>query len=141
MLIQLITGAPGVSTELGILKSMWELSPILALLTIAIIWLAYKNEKLYNTLYDSEKGIIVVKDNQIKVLTEKKEEQIKELNAYIRENDKENLEVLSSLNNTMDKLIQTITSGNDSLKDKIVTEATNIKNFIDIKIAGLKEKK
>ena len=74
-------------------------------------------------------------------MTEKKEEQIKELNAYIRENDKENLEVLSSLNNTMDKLIQTITSGNDSLKDKIVTEATNIKNFIDIKIAGLKEKK
>lgn len=124
----------------NLVQSLWQLSPILALLAIAVIWLGWKNEKLHTQLYDPEKGIIAIKDAQIKNLAEKKENQIQELNEYIRENDKENLEVLSSLNNTMDKLIQTIVSGNDSLKEKIVNEATGIKTHTDIKVAELKEK-
>jgi len=127
-------------TSWDLLQSLWQLSPILALMALVIGWLVWKNEKLQTALYDPEKGIIAIKDSQIKVIAEKKDAEIKEMNEYIRENDKENLEVLSSLNNTMDKLIQTIVTGNDSLKEKLINEATGVKTHVDAKIAELKEK-
>ena len=122
------------------LQSLWNLSPILVILVVLIALLIYKNEKLNNILYDPEKGVIALKDKQISELAKSKEAQLKELNDYIRENDKENLEVLSALNNTMDKLILTITSENDILKEKVVSEATGVKSHVDLKITELKTK-
>lgn len=123
-----------------LLQSLWNLSPILCILVILIAVLIWKIEKMNKTFYDPEKGIISLKDKQISDLAEKKEEQLRELNDYIRENDKENLEVLSALNNTMDKLILTITSENDILKEKVVSEATSVKTHVDLKITELKSK-
>ena len=141
------TAPVSVQQSFSILRSLYELSPILALMAIVIVYLAWwiynvhRPEKGTIALKDKQLAdLLVTKDLQIKIIADKKEEEIKELNAYIRENDKENLEVLSSLNNTMDKLISTISSENDALKEKIVTEAITIKAHIDAKIAELKEK-
>lgn len=138
-LLQIAVNLP-VSSNFDILQALWNLSPILALLAAICVFLVWRNEKLNSHLFDPEKGILATKDKQIAELTKTKEDQLKELNEYIRENDKENLEVLSSLNNTMDKLIQSILTGNDTLKEKIVVEATGIKTHIDVKIAELKSK-
>lgn len=138
-LLQVAVNVP-VSSNFDILQALWNLSPILALLAAMCVFLAWRNEKLTNHLHDPEKGIVAIKDKQIAELSKIKDEQLKELNDYIRENDKENLEVLSSLNNTMDKLIQSILTGNETLKDKIIVEATGIKAHVDVKIAELKSK-
>ena len=137
-----------VSEQFSLLKSLYQLSPILAVMALVIVylgwmlWKVYQPEKGVVALKDKQLAdLLVTKDAQIKVIAEKKEEEIKELNAYIRENDKENLEVLSSLNNTMDKLIQTISSGNEALREKIATEAITIKAHVDAKIAEIKNRK
>jgi len=126
--------------NLDIFKSLWDLSPILGLMGALLVWGIWKLEKQQTFFYDPEKGLISLKDKQIKELADKKDLEVKELNTYIRENDKENLEVLSALNNTMDNLIQNINSSNISLKEKIVTEATNLKSHIDLKVTELKNK-
>lgn len=138
-MILLQINTPGMG-NFDLLQSLWNLSPILCILTILIAILIYKNEKLSKMMYDPEKGYIAIKDKQIDELAKNKDNQLKDLNDYIRENDKENLEVLSALNNTMDKLIQTIVSGNDVLKDKVVSEAIGVKTFVDLKITELKGK-
>lgn len=120
-----------------LISALWQLGPVFALMAIAIIYLARKLDKLT----DVDSGIGAKKDEQIKELARRKEDEITDLHDYIRENDRENLEVLTSINNTLDKLIHSFASGNEALKEKMITEAKGIKAHIDRKISELKDKK
>lgn len=100
------------SADFDIIGALWRLGPAFALMGIAIAYLVYQIDK--------------------------KEKNVQELNLYIRDNDKENLEVLNSINGTLDKLIQSLVTGNENLKEKIIAEANSLKSHVDIKVAELK---
>ena len=144
----LLSGAPvSVTQSFSLLKSLYELSPILALMAIVIVYLGWWIYKIF----EPEKGTIALKDKQlqdllktkdeqIRIIAEKKEAEIKELNEYIRENDKENLEVLSDIDHTLDVLIKSVEVGSEALREKIASETKDVKSHIDVKISELKEK-
>lgn len=66
----------------------------------------------------------------------KKEEEVKELNDYIRENDKENLKTLNDVNNTLDKVLEA-QKVSDS---KVGQEIQNTKEYVSLKIDNLSDK-
>lgn len=83
------------------------------------------------------------KDNIIQA----KDEQIEKDQRYIRENDKENLKVLSELNQTIDKLIESQRVMNEKTVDNqknntdlLAKEIQNMRDFIDVKIQTLNNK-
>lgn len=66
----------------------------------------------------------------------KKEQEVTELNNYIRENDKENLKTLNDVNNTLDKVLENQKNSNDSVGKEI----QNTKEYIGLKIDNLADK-
>lgn len=83
-----------------ILTSLIKLSPLVASL-VAFIWYLYKkNESI-------EKNIVT------------KDLEIKELNLYIRTNDKENQEILSKVASTLDKVLDDQKHNVDEIKNHI----------------------
>lgn len=98
-------------TEIGILADLLNLSPVIAVLVGFIVYLIYENRDL-------------------KAKNTEKENEIKELNEYFRESEKDNLEVLNGVNNTMDKLIDK----QDNFDKNLIREMENMKQYIDLKI-------
>lgn len=103
--------------------SFLKISPLVGAEAIAIWWLVKE-------MREREKVI------------REKEAQIAELNAYIRENDKDNLIVLNNVNSTLDKVIENQKSLSDKIMDNqrythedLIKELGNLKEFIDIKIS------
>lgn len=75
-----------------------------------------------------------------------KEKEVNKLNEYIRQNDKENLSVLSDLNKTMDKMIETNQALNEKLLESHKNNSESVKDHIDnahkimdIKLSTLKD--
>ena len=66
----------------------------------------------------------------------KKEIELKEISDYIRESDKENLKTLSSVNSTLDKLLET-QRNSDNVVEKSIQ---NTKDFVSLKIENLTTK-
>lgn len=83
-----------------ILESLLKLSPLVASLVLFIYYLYQKNK-------DLDKSII------------KKDEEIKELNLYIRKNDKDNQLILSQVASTLDKVIENEKNNTDDIKNHI----------------------
>lgn len=83
-----------------ILESLVKLSPLVASLVIFIYFLYKKNS-------DLESSIL------------KKEEEIKELNLYIRKNDKDNQLILSQVASTLDSVLESNKHNIDDLKNHI----------------------
>lgn len=83
-----------------ILESLLKLSPLVASLVLFIYFLYKRNENL-------DKSII------------KKDEEIKELNLYIRKNDKDNQLILSQVASTLDKVIENEKNNTDDIKNHI----------------------
>lgn len=65
-----------------------------------------------------------------------KEKEVKELNDYIRENDKENLRTLNDVNNTLDKVLEAQKTSDNTVGKEI----QNTKDFIILKIDNLSDK-
>jgi hypothetical protein len=60
----------------------------------------------------------------------KKEKEIETLNGYIRESDKENLQILNDVNNTLDKVLENQKHSNEM----VVKEIENLKEYISLKL-------
>lgn len=92
-----------------ILESLLKLSPLVASLVLFIYFLYKRNENL-------DKSII------------KKDEEIKELNLYIRKNDKDNQVILSQVASTLDKVLDDQKHNVDDIKNHIELLIYKIKN-------------
>lgn len=83
-----------------LLESLAKLSPLVAALVIFIYYLYHKNKQLEETIV-------------------KKDDDIKELNEYIRQNDKSTQQVLSQVSNTLDKVLDDQKHNVDDIKNHI----------------------
>jgi len=109
------------------------------LMGMAIVWLV-KQLKFKDK-------IIKAKDLLIEKTVKDKDDKLEELNDYIRENDKENLQVLTDLNQTIDKMIDTQKSISDKTIDNqnyntesLGKEIKNLKELIEVKIDNITNK-
>lgn len=93
-----------------VLESLVKLSPLVAALCGFIFYLYKKNEK--------QEAVCIGKDNEIK-----------ELNLYIRKNDKDNQQILCQVATTLDKVLA---------NERQSTE--DIKNHIELLIYKVKDK-
>lgn len=93
-----------------VLESLVKLSPLVASLCGFIYYLYKKNEK--------QEEVCIGKDNEIK-----------ELNLYIRKNDKDNQAILGQVTTTLDKVL-------DNEKHSV----EDIKNHIELLIYKVKDK-
>lgn len=76
------------------------------------------------------------KEEEIKTITKKNNDELKELNEYIRENDKENMKILSDVSNTLDKVMS-----NQIHSDNImIQEINNLRDTILMKLDNLDSK-
>jgi len=83
-----------------ILQSLIKLSPLVASLVVFIYYLYKKNESLDKCI-------------------ERKDLEIKELNFYIRQNDKDNQAILSQVTSTLDKVLDEQKHNVDDIKNHI----------------------
>ncbi len=56
----------------------------------------------------------------------KREEEVKKLNEYIRESDKENIRILDKISHTLDRVIDR----EESNTDKVLTELRNLRDAL-----------
>ena len=92
-----------------ILESLLKLSPLVASLVLFVYYLYTKNKELEKTIVE-------------------KDEEIKELNLYIRKNDKDNQVILSQVASTLDKVIEQERSDTEDIKNHIELLIYKIKN-------------
>lgn len=67
-----------------------------------------------------------------------KDKAIKELNMYIRDNDKENLKTLSEMSKLVDKISDAINNHNTEVTRLFGASVETIKSHIDLRIAEIK---
>jgi phosphate/sulfate permease len=79
--------------EINLLEQLLPLSPLIAMLVAGIIYFYKENKNLH-------------KEN-------------KELNAYIRENDKKNTQILAGVSNTLDKVLTDNEKNIEHIKEHI----------------------
>lgn len=60
----------------------------------------------------------------------KKEKEIETLNGYIRDSDKENLQILNDVNNTLDKVLENQKHSNEM----VIKEIEYLKEYISLKM-------
>lgn len=125
LLLETTTSA---SSTVGIWEELAKLGIVAVLMGIAVVWLVKQLAK---------------KDRIIKA----KDAQIEADQKYIRENDKENLQVLSDLNQTIDKLIDTQKALSDKAIDSqknstesLGKEIQSLKEFVEVKITNITDK-
>lgn len=109
IILQKTTG----SAEIDFISQLYNLSPIIGCLLIGIGYLYFNNKE---------------KDKKI---TEK-ENEIKELNKYIRESENENIKILEKVSNTLDKVVDTQKSGDNT----VIKEIDNLKQLILLKLSS-----
>ncbi len=116
------------TSSIDVWGELGKLGLVAVLMGIAITWLVKQLAK--------KDKIIKAKDAQI----EKDQE-------YIRDNDKDNLKVLSDLNQTIDKLIETQKALSDKTIDNqknntesLGKEIQNLKELIEVKINNITDK-
>ncbi len=100
-----------VQSEVDFIGQLYKLSPIIGLLLIGIGFLIYLLKKRDDKLNE-------------------KEEEIKELNKYIRENDSENIKILEKVSLTLDRVMEQDKTGNSA----VLKEIDNLKQLILLKI-------
>ena len=105
-----------------ILIELAKLSPIIAILVVGLIYF-YKKEKAYKK---------EISDNK-----DKHDEQISELNKELRDNEKDNLQMISKLADSLDKISNVMNTDNKLIRQEI----SNLKDIIQIKIDSLKDGK
>jgi len=116
------------TTSVDIWQRLADAGLVFLLMGLAIVWLV---------------RYLKFKDKIIKV----KDDQLLELNEYVRENDKNNLEVLSEVNNTLDKIIETqkvlserTLESQKSQTESVIKEITALKEAIELRMENLSDK-
>jgi type IV secretory pathway VirB4 component len=92
-----------------------------AIVTIFIVICYY----LLNQLKNKDKQL-EGKDKQL----DGKDEQVAELNEYIRESEKETVQVLNAVNNTLDRVLENQKSSNNM----VIKEIENLKEYISLRL-------
>lgn len=108
--------------QVDFITDLYKLSPIIGLLLIAIGYLVVIINKKDKILIDRETEL----NNQLK----EKEEQLKELNQYVRQSEKENLLTLQKVSSTLDRVIDAQKSGDNI----VLKEIDNLKDIILLKL-------
>jgi hypothetical protein len=110
VLLQVLEGAEAGGIIEKLIDSIVQQGPLAALFLLVCIYLGWRLNK--------------------------KEKEIKQLNDYIRANDKENLETLNKLSTTLDKIIDTQKNSDSN----VVKEIKNTKEIVVLKIDNLSNK-
>ena len=151
-----------ISNSISVWERIAEMGIVAVLMAVAIVFLIKekKSEKkasdkkieskdteissLNKTNLEKIESLNKNKDDQLNLLAKEKNDQIEKQNDYIRENDKENLIVLSDVNKTLDKMIETQKVLNDrvidhqkSSTDSIEDKLQNLKDLIEVKMDGI----
>jgi hypothetical protein len=100
-----------VQNQVDFISQLYTLSPIIGLLLVGICFLVY---------------LLKRRDEKIN----EKEEELKELNKYIRENDSENIKILEKVSNTLDRVMEQDKTGNSA----VLKEIDNLKQLILLKL-------
>lgn len=99
---------------IDIFTNIAKSSPVIGLLIVAVVYLIKKLDK--------------------------KEKYIEELHNSNRENEKENLQVLNNVNNTLDKVIESQKFSSKEVNKTIENLKDNLKSFIEIKLNEIENK-
>lgn len=97
--------------EVDFISQLYTLSPIIGLLVVGIGFLVYLLKKRDDKLNE-------------------KEEELKELNKYIRDNDAENIKILEKVSSTLDRVMEQDKTGNSA----VLKEIDNLKQLILLKL-------
>jgi hypothetical protein len=108
--------------QVDFITDLYKLSPIIGLLLIAIGYLVVMNNKKDKALKEREAELM----NQLK----EKDDQLKELNQYVRQSEKENLLTLQKVSSTLDRVIDSQKSGDNI----VLKEIDNLKDIILLKL-------
>lgn len=98
-------------TEVDFIGQLYTLSPIIGCLVVAIGFLVYLLKKRDDKLNE-------------------KDDEIKELHKYTRDNDAENIKVLEKVSSTLDKVMEQEKNGNTI----VLKEIDNLKQLILLKL-------
>lgn len=94
-----------------IINSLIKLSPLVAVLSGIIYYLYKKVDRL--------EILITSKEGEMKEAIKSKDNDIKELNLYIRKNDKDNQVILGQVASTLDKVLEDNKHNVDDIKHHI----------------------
>lgn len=114
--------ALGVTENVDLITDLYKLSPIIGLLLIAIGYLVVVNNKKDKNLKEREA--------ELNAVLKEKELELKELNQYVRQSEKENLLTLQKVSSTLDRVIDAQKSGDNI----VLKEIDNLKDIILLKI-------
>lgn len=114
--------ALGVTENVDLVTDLYKLSPIIGLLLIAIGYLVVVNNKKDKNLKEREAEL----NSILKI----KEQELKELNQYVRQSEKENLLTLQKVSSTLDRVIDSQKSGSNI----VLKEIDNLKDIILLKL-------
>ena len=108
MNLDLFTNLLYIQSEVDFVAELYNLSPIIGCLILAVVYLVYQ---IYH-----------------------KEKQLTELNKYIRDESAENMKTLETVCSTMDKVLDQYEKGNTN----ITKDINNLKEIIILKLDNLK---
>jgi hypothetical protein len=100
-----------IQAEVDFINQLYNLSPIIGCLLVAIGFLVYLLKK---------------KDEKIN----EKEAELKELHKYVRDNDAENIKILEKVSSTLDRVMEQEKNGNSI----VLKEIDNLKQLILLKL-------
>lgn len=114
--------ALGVTENVDLITDLYKLSPIIGLLIIAISYLVVVNNKKDKKLKERE--------DELNAILKLKEQELKELNQYVRQSEKENLLTLQKVSSTLDRVIDSQKNGSSI----VLKEIDNLKDIILLKL-------
>ena len=121
---------------LNIWERLADMGAVAVLMGVAIVWLSRELNKKDKTIKEKDKKIeeaLKLKDEQIASIAKKKDEQISDQNDYIRDSSKETLAVLSDVDKTLDRIIDT----QKNLSEKTQEKIQNLKESVEAKIDAI----
>jgi hypothetical protein len=110
------------TTQVDFVTDLYKLSPIIGLLLIAIGYLVMVINKKEKQMKE--------KEAELNRLLKEKDDQLKELNQYVRQSEKENLLTLQKVSSTLDRVIDAQKTGDNI----VLKEIDNLKDIILLKI-------
>jgi hypothetical protein len=121
------TGIPNSIVTEGLVGYLIQNAPAL----VVLIYFAYRklNNEDSNLIWIKEQLTIAQKNS------EEKEEEISKLNEYIRNSEKENLEIMSQMNSVIQALTSNVQLTNTKLSLEIQESVKELKQFFDSKLS------
>jgi hypothetical protein len=119
---QLLVFLTAETAQVDFIGDLYKLSPIIGLLLVAITYLVVVLNKKEKLMKD--------KDIELNRLIKEKDDQLKELNQYVRQSEKDNLLTLQKVSSTLDRVIDSQKTGDNI----VLKEIDNLKDIILLKL-------